>query len=161
MRALVISDTHGSTQRVFKLMDEIGNMIDAVIHLGDIVEDAEAIRTKYRDIPVYNVRGNCDYGSGTAEEALINLNGHMIYITHGHRFRVDMGRDSLAYKGLEAGAELCLYGHTHIPKIEQFGKLRVMNPGSLSQPRGGSQPSYGVIIIDESGMELSLVNYSK
>ena len=48
MKLLVISDTHGSVEKAVELIRK-GNY-DAVIHLGDLVRDAEAIRAKL-DIP--------------------------------------------------------------------------------------------------------------
>ena len=40
MRLLVISDTHGDISKVCKVVNEIKDLIDGIIHLGDIVEDA-------------------------------------------------------------------------------------------------------------------------
>ena len=63
MRLLVISDTHGDISKVCKVVNEIKDLIDGIIHLGDIVEDADKLRKLYSKIPVYNICGNCDYGT--------------------------------------------------------------------------------------------------
>ena len=60
MRLLVISDTHGDISKVCKVVNEIKDLIDGIIHLGDIVEDADKLRKLYSQIPVYNICGNCD-----------------------------------------------------------------------------------------------------
>jgi hypothetical protein len=161
MRLLVISDTHGVLRSVFNILDDIGDELYAVIHLGDIFEDVERIRSKYPSLKVYNVKGNCDYGTSAQTEQILNVGGKTIFMTHGHKLGVNMSRDSLAYKGLEVGADICLYGHTHVPLVEHIGKVTVMNPGSLSSPRGGSRPTYGIINIENGTMSTALVEFKE
>ena len=55
MRILVISDTHRNLSRVYKVINDIIDKIEVVIHCGDVVEDADAIRHRYSDLRVYNV----------------------------------------------------------------------------------------------------------
>ena len=38
--------------------------------------------------------------------------------------------------GQEVNADICLYGHLHIPDARMEGKTLFLNPGSISQPRG-------------------------
>ena len=57
MKFLVISDTHGSYEKAVDLINK-GNY-DAVIHLGDLVRDAEAIRER-TGAWVIGVAGNMD-----------------------------------------------------------------------------------------------------
>lgn len=158
MRILVISDTHGNLTNVYKLIKDIKDKIDCVIHCGDIVEDAIAIRCRYSDLDVYNVRGNCDYGSAVASEEVFNIGGKKIFVTHGDMYGVNWNTDRLCYRGLELMADVCLYGHTHIPNIEKYENMVIMNPGSISRPRGGSSCSYGIIKIENNIVELSIVN---
>ena len=37
--------------------------------------------------------------------------------------------------------QVVINGHTHIPRDEVIGKVRYLNPGSASRPRGGSSKS--------------------
>ena len=58
-RILVLSDTHrkvSSAVQITALMHP-----DAIIHLGDLVEDAHELQACFPDIPVYMVRGNNDF----------------------------------------------------------------------------------------------------
>ena len=148
MKLLVTSDTHGRLGRVFTLLETLAPSLNGIIHLGDMVGDAEEISRSYPSLPVYRVRGNCDGYMATPDEALLELDGAKIFITHGHRYNVDRTRDVLAYKALEQGAQLALYGHTHVPRIEELGKITVANPGSPTLPRGGSGYSCAVLDID-------------
>ncbi len=159
MRVLILSDTHRSMGRVVKLMKDIQNDIDIIIHLGDNTEDAEFIRKHYGK-PVYNVSGNCDSDISVPEEDIVYLEGVKIFITHGHRYGVKYGvTDNVVYRALEVGADICLFGHTHMPHMENVSGVIVMNPGSISVPRGGSEPSYGIINLIERDIYPSIVNY--
>jgi hypothetical protein len=156
MRLLVISDTHRSLANVYKVINDIYDMIDGIIHLGDVADDVALIKHRFPDLPVYNVLGNCDWGDTSAkEEAVLNIEGKRIFITHGHNYGVNSGIYRLSLRGREVKADCCLYGHTHVPLVEYDGDMVIMNPGSLSQPRGGSRYSYGMLIIDESGLRVS------
>jgi hypothetical protein len=133
-------------------------MIDGIIHLGDVVEDVDLIKHRFPDIPVYNVLGNCDWGNTSAkEEAVITLEGKKILLTHGHNYYVQSGVYRLALRGAEIGADCCLFGHTHIPFLDYEGNMVIMNPGSLSQPRGNSSYNYGMLIIEDGTLRASLV----
>ena len=158
MRILVISDTHGNLSRVYKTIKDIRDKIDAVIHCGDLVDDAMALKSRYSDLNVYNVRGNCDYGLAVSNEDVFIIGGKKFFVTHGDMYGVNWGIDRLCYRGAEVGADVCLFGHTHIPLIEYYNGMVIMNPGSPSSPRGGSTFSYGIIKIEKGVVTPSLVN---
>ena len=147
MRILVISDTHRKLNRAVELVHDFSKRIDAVIHLGDNTEDVDFIRRNYR-MPVFVVAGNCDYGSSAPHENVVSFEEKKIYFTHGRAFNVRYNADLVKERAESLGADVCLFGHTHVPFIEIQKNIIVMNPGSLSEPRGGSKPSYGIIKID-------------
>lgn len=159
MRLLAISDTHGDVSKVCSIINDIRNLIDGVIHLGDVVEDAESIKRMYPSLPLYNICGNCDYGTNISPMETLVFENKKIFITHGHLFGVNFDTTKLVYKAMEKGADIALFGHTHIPYSEQINGVYVMNPGSLSRPRGGSKPSYGIIKIEDGVITPSLVEY--
>ena len=161
MRLLVISDTHGDISKVCKVVNEIKDLIDGIIHLGDIVEDADKLRKLYSQIPVYNICGNCDYGTNVPPMNILDFEGKKIFITHGHLFSVYYDTTKLVYKAMELGADVALFGHTHIPHLEKIHNVYAMNQGSLTQPRGGSKPSYGIIKIENGVITPSLVEYKE
>ena len=50
------------------------------------------------------------------------------------------------------GADIVMFGHTHIPVIDYDDDIIALNPGSLSHPRQeGHQPSYILMEIDKKG----------
>ena len=89
---------------------------------------------------------------------MFDLNGHRFYCTHGHKQGVGYGLENLMYTALENDCDIALYGHTHVPfddVFEGFGdageNVRIINPGSISLPRGGSKKSYVVMTFDDEG----------
>lgn len=159
MKLLVISDTHRNLSKVYRVINDIQKHIDGVIHCGDITDDVDILKSQYKDIQFYNVRGNCDYYSGVPDEQIFVIGGKKIFATHGHNYGVNYNIDRLCYRAMEIGADVCLYGHTHIPLIENYNGIVILNPGSLSAPRGGSKPSYGIITIEGESVRGSIIEY--
>lgn len=159
MKILVISDTHSNLSKVYRVINSIADKIDAVIHCGDVVEDVDSLKIRYPELKFYNVRGNCDYGSAVPNEDIFVLFGKKFFVTHGDLYGVNWSIDRLCYKGAEVGADVCLYGHTHIPLVDNYNGIIIMNPGSLSSPRVGSNYSYGIIKIEDDIVIPSIVEY--
>ena len=44
---------------------------------------------------------------------------------------------------LKAG-DVIVHGHTHIPVAEKMDNILLYNPGSITFPKGGNVPSYGL-----------------
>lgn len=113
----------------------------AVIHLGDHFDDAEALQEQYDKIPFHIVAGNCDrYRCPiSAREVLCyDIGGVRLFMTHGHRHFVKSGIGALLSDARRNHAQAALYGHTHQADchLEEDG-LWVLNPGS-SGYSGGS-----------------------
>ena len=65
---------------------------DRILHLGDLVRDAEALAEKFPQIPVSCVPGNCDgRRPDLPEERVFTLDGCRLLMTHGHIYHVKMG----------------------------------------------------------------------
>lgn len=149
-QALIFSDSHGRIDGVLDIMKKYPKA-EAVFHCGDIEGDDDRLRmaTPY---PVAIVRGNCDYISSLPQEIVTTFGGKKIAMCHGHRQSVYAGVDTLKYWGLEREADIVLYGHTHVPFVEQSSTITVINPGSVSKPRQeGHRKSYAVLTIEDDG----------
>ncbi|MFA5576654.1 MAG: metallophosphoesterase [Tissierellaceae bacterium] len=149
MKILVVSDTHGSIESILRKVRSIERP-DMIFHLGDYVEDGVRIENAL-NIPATIVRGNGDYGKGEFEdEQIVEVMGKRIFLSHGHKYNVRLGPQKLFYRALELGADVALYGHTHIAKILEKEGLIIMNPGSPDYPRGIIRNgSLGLIKIEE------------
>ena len=136
MRIAVFSDSHGVKEPMLAAIEE--QKPDMVLHLGDYVRDTEAIAAYFPSLDLRYVRGNCDaYSHSDAEENLLfNADGVRIFMTHGHRYNVKLGYESLANAAHFSGAQLALFGHTHEADFLRMGDV------TLFQPRlGGHGPA--------------------
>ncbi len=176
-RVLIVSDSHGKSQNIKTAIER--ERPDMLIHLGDIEDETEKVRRwldenaekhnkKVPDedrislpVPAVFIQGNCDrYGDqkGLKKSSVFSLNGHKFFCSHGHIQGVNMSLMNLMYTALENGCDIAMYGHTHVPFDETFNegesdKVRILNPGSISLPRGGKEKSYMLMTFsgDDSG----------
>ena len=88
---------------------------DQVIHLGDLISDAEEISYLYPKLPVCMVPGNCDGWTTVPSIKQITLQGRSILLSHGHLWGVKSGCDAAIARARAAGADILLFGHTHQP----------------------------------------------
>lgn len=131
-KILIFSDTHGDISKCLHIIEEQTH-VDAIIHAGDYVRDAEDIESIYPNIPVYYVRGNNDILSNAPSSLTVAIGGARIYITHGHEQRV---KYESSYTTLKAAATqnnpaLAVFGHTHVPYTSYDGDFILLNPGSV------------------------------
>ncbi|WP_099203083.1 metallophosphoesterase [Miniphocaeibacter massiliensis] len=151
MKIAIISDTHGSINNVIEKIKKLN--IDAIIHLGDFSEDGKDIGD-ITNIITYVVKGNNDYLATTdSEELFINLGGKDFLITHGHRYSVYRETDRLIEKAKILGAEIALFGHTHVFFEEKIDGIWVINPGSPSYPRYGDEKSFAILDLNKMELE--------
>lgn len=153
MLIAVVSDTHNYLSILSKVKEEI-QQADIVIHLGDVVEDAEYLLEGFRG-RVINVRGNCDFNSTVPSESLEVIEGKRVFITHGHNYNVKQDLLRLKYRAEEVDADIVLYGHTHVANVEYENGILFMNPGSPSICRVGCN-SIGLIEIQGEKIDCSI-----
>lgn len=148
MKVLVFSDSHRSRAGMYDAIDR--HQPDQIIHLGDLVEDAEEVSYAYPRIPVCMVPGNCDGWTTMPLKKQITLAGKQILLSHGHVWGVKNGYQAAIADARACGVDILLFGHTHTAYCEQLTDgLWVMNPGA-------SRASYGVITLDRFGITCSL-----
>ncbi|MEW6724681.1 MAG: metallophosphoesterase [Bacillota bacterium] len=132
MRVLAMSDTHGAHQSAAKVVAQCG--CDLVLHAGDLYEDARRIAAA-TGVRVLAVAGNSDGIRAGPRERVFELGGFRTMLVHGHQYDVKQRLDRLVYRGLEIGARLVVFGHTHLPVDFAEQGIRFINPGSLSTRR--------------------------
>ena len=149
MKILVVSDSHGRWGALYNVIQSYPDA-KVVIHLGDGHDDLERIRPEFTDRVMVSVAGNCDCfaPSGVRSSAAITLDDKVIFYTHGHNYRVKSGESLVEQAARSRGADICLYGHTHIPKFIDNGEYIYINTGSVSIPKENSEHSY--IILEDN-----------
>lgn len=149
MKIIVVSDTHENSVVLNNIVNA-NKDCDMLIHLGDGEDEFEELSRRLPQLPMVIVKGNCDEGMYKPFH-IVTAGGLKIFCCHGHTYRVHDGTEYLVGTAYMNGCSVALYGHTHIPFAKQVGGVFVMNPGSPSRPRGGSQPGYGILEIVGSG----------
>lgn len=160
MKLMFASDIHGSlpaTERIITLFEQSG--AQWLILLGDLLYHGprNALPEGYAPAQVAQrlnalasriiaVRGNCDSEVDqmlldfpvTAPWQQVLLNKQRLFLTHGHLFDPE-NLPPLSER------DVFVYGHTHIPVAERGEACTLFNPGSVSIPKGGFAPSFGML----------------
>lgn len=158
MKILIVSDSHGRNTHLDAAIDKV-SPIDLLIHLGDL-EGSEDYLTAVLPCPVEMVSGNNDYFTDIEREKMITIGKYKVFLTHGHRYRVNYDTDIIKQEALQRGADIVMFGHTHRPLIDQSGPVIAINPGSISQPRQeGRVPTFIIMDIDNYGEAHFTLNY--
>lgn len=155
MKVIVISDSHGSKRNIDYALQTHPDA-KHVFFLGDTIRDIEAVKEFYKDRIFHIVKGNCDFSDNEKSADEIILGGKRIFYTHGHNFYVKSGCSALLERAQTVGADIALYGHTHIPKIEYINGIYLINPGSIGHSRETNN-SYCIIDIKDTGILPSIV----
>lgn len=178
----LVSDIHANAV-AFEAVLEAMPDVDALIHAGDVIgygpspnRCIELLRTH----DAYSVRGNHDeglfggrvYESGDeyAVETVTDANrawleacpaelsvaNGQVKVVHGNpedRLRYTYPRDF--QPDLLGDEELLVLGHTHYQEKSVFDDGKIVNPGSVGQPRDGN-PDAAFAVVDLDGMEVTL-----
>ena len=160
MKLLVASDIHGSAYYCRKLLEAreregtprmllLGAILYHVLR-NDLPKDYApkddiAMLNPLKD-ELYCVRGNCEAEVDQmvlefpvlADYCLIPLGSRMIFCTHGHIFNENH------LPPMKKG-DILLHGHTHVPRTDYVDGHWILNPGSVSIPKGGSVQGYATL----------------
>ncbi len=157
MKIIVVSDSHSNIYALKKVIENYH--ADLYIHLGDGERELNTISLLHTDKQFYHVQGNCDYASMSDYELLLCPDDkNVIFAVHGHTQDVKYSLDTLKANARKKCANIVLYGHTHIKHNEYDDGLYILNPGSVSCPRDGSRPSFGVIELLPNGIITNIID---
>lgn len=142
MKIIVFSDSHGNSKAISRGLEMNARDLDMCVFLGDGTDDAEYALSAYPNVARVIVSGNREDGFSSflsvqipPREALFEAGGIKFLAMHGHRpADVKNGLAGAAKYGAEMGADVILYGHTHVQndQVIEVGerKIRMINPGS-------------------------------
>ena len=144
MKIGVLSDTHGV---LYEEVEEQLRGCDVILHAGDF--DRPAILERLRAIArVIAVRGNCDWDltEDLPDLQEFTLGGKRIVMAHKP---YDLPRNLRKY-------DLAICGHTHrYAEAMEEGTL-LLNPGSVSRPRGGG-PTMAIVTIENREIRIKRI----
>ena len=165
MKYMFASDIHGSAHYCRKMLEAYRQSgADRLILLGDLLyhgprndlpqeyapKQVIAMLNEYKN-EIIAVRGNCEAEVDQmvlefpilADYGLLVFDGRAFYVTHGHVYNQDR------LPPLQDG-DILVHGHTHLLKAEMMeaegcGRIAVLNPGSVSIPKGGNPNTYAML----------------
>lgn len=159
MRVIVLSDSHGEENNLRWLLEQCWRMVgpvDAYVHCGDGARDFQRlgnfIRARDAHALMVGVKGNCDFFEQVPEVEEITLDGVKLLITHGHRFQVKSTYSALDIEAKRRGCAAALFGHTHMPCVEQRHALLV-NPGSAATD------TLALLTIDKGQIKAEIIDF--
>jgi len=125
---------------------------DVVLHGGDVASLAALEELRALGPPVHAVAGNVDEPALQAalpQELVVEIEDvriAMIHIPGPARGRADRLRARFP------DADAIVYGHTHMPQVEQVGGVWILNPGSPTERRRA--PARTMLMLEVAGREL-------
>jgi len=154
MKLLVLSDSHRNISRMRHAVNQTNP--DAILHLGDHIDDAQTLRQEFQSIVFHIVKGNCDFQATGKDELFMIIGGVKIFMTHGHKYGVKSGLAALVERSRQLGADLSLYGHTHRALLRDERGLWLMCPGQMERHDNRLTASYGVVTIEGGDFECGI-----
>jgi hypothetical protein len=145
----VISDTHGLLRP--EALDALLG-VNRILHAGD-VGTPEILEQLQTVAPVTAVRGNVDGGDLASRLPLnevIEIDGISIYMLHI--------LEMLDLKPQAAGFAAVIYGHSHVPKIEEKNGVLYFNPGSAGPRRFKLPITVGKLMVDGKKLHAEIID---
>ncbi len=160
MKLMIASDIHGSAKWCERMLELWrAERPERLILLGDLLyhgprNDLPEDYAPRRVSAMLNalaprllcVRGNCEAEVDQmvltfpvlADYAVLFVDGHALYATHGHVYNGDNPPP------MQPG-DLLLFGHTHVPLCRRHEAFTCLNPGSVSIPKDNTPHSCCVL----------------
>lgn len=154
--AVVIADTHMPRRSGALPGDLLGQLegADLILHAGDLMDPA-LLDELGAYAPVRAVRGNMDPPDARLPETLeFGFGGARVAMIH------DSGpkrgrRDRMRRRFPEA--RVVVFGHSHIPFLEDEDGLLLLNPGSPTDKRRQPRHTFATLHAEEGGVRAEVV----
>ncbi len=126
---------------------------ELVLHAGDFVSTQFLEELRRIGPPVEGVHGNMD-------EAALKATLPKQRVVEAGNARIGMVQDAGPRVGRQArlaarfeDCEAVIYGHTHVPQVERFQHLWILNPGSPTERR--SAPVHSMLVLRVRGSRIT------
>ena len=151
LQAVVLADTHIPRRAKALPASLIPRLerADLILHAGDLMSPA-LLEELSAYAPVKAVRGNLDPPEAALPETLEFLFGGervaMVHDSGPKRGRTDRMRRRFPQ------ARVVIFGHSHIPWLEDEGGLLLLNPGSPTDKRRQPRHTFALLHAGEGGV---------
>jgi putative phosphoesterase len=159
VRLAIISDTHlprGNRAVPQACRDRLSGA-DAILHAGDFIEASVLRELEAIGPPVHAVRGNVDAADLQARlprTRIVEAAGARIAMVHDAGPAV--GR-LVRLRGRFPGADAVVFGHSHIPLLEESEGFAIFNPGSPTDRRRSPHHTMGVATVEHGQITFELL----
>jgi len=172
----VISDTHGSLTAWVKAVNDYFSEVDLILHGGDVLYHGPrnpmpegyqpaALSSAMNNcpVPILICRGNCDADIDQqmldipiqSPYAMLWIDRLRAMLLHGD----GLTEEELNVLGKRYRLDILITGHTHIHQIREGEGYIILNPGSLSLPKGDGRCTIG--LIDSSDKSVRLIDLAR
>ena len=154
MLAAVIADTH-LPRRARSLPEDLTTHLgraDLVLHAGDLMDPA-LLDELAAYAPVKAVRGNLD-PPGLPETLEFEFGGARVAMIHDSGRR--QGRRTRLRRRFP-DARVVIFGHSHIPFLEDESGLMLLNPGSPTDRRREPRPTFALLHAEKGGVRAEIL----
>jgi putative phosphoesterase len=157
IRVGAIADTHGLYDPA---VEKYFSGVTAIVHAGDI-GDRTVIESLQRIAPVFAVSGNVDEyeRSGFPRQIVIRRNDRKIAVRHVLYEKGKLTQEAKLWLDREQ-PDICVFGHSHRPTIEQYGLTLLFNPGSAGPKRFSLPRGIGILTIQKERVLPKLIRLS-
>lgn len=162
MLVVAIADTHlpRGTRALPDAALERLRAADLILHAGDLVAASFLDELRAVGPPVEAVYGNMDeprLREALPQEHVVAVGGARIGMVHIPGPRA--GREARLVARFP-GCAAVVYGHTHVPQVEQFEGVWILNPGSPTERRRSPWHSLLELRIERGALVPELVRLS-
>ena len=155
--AVILADTH-IPRRARTLPEGLVAYLeraDLVLHAGDLIGPSVLEELSAYNAPAHAVRGNVDMPGLDLPEALqLDFGGARIAMVH------DSGRKEGRRKRLGKRfpeARVVVFGHSHIPFLEDENGLLLLNPGSPTDKRRQPEHTFALLRSEEGDVRAEII----
>ncbi|MGH3148244.1 MAG: metallophosphoesterase family protein [Rubrobacter sp.] len=156
MLAVVIADTH-IPRRARALPEALAPHLeraDLILHGGDLMDPA-ILDELAAYAPVRAVGGNLDPpGSGLPETLEFDFGGAKVAVIHDSGRK--MGRRNRMRRRFPE-ARVVVFGHSHIPWLEDEGGLLLLNPGSPTDRRRQPEHTFALLQAEDGEVRAEIL----
>jgi putative phosphoesterase len=159
MRIGIVSDTHLPRGRRAMPADCLERLAasDAILHAGDFIERSVLEELQALGPPVHAVRGNVDSAELQARLPLVRT-------VEAAGARIAMLHDAGPAGGRLArmrrrfpDADAVVFGHSHLPLLEEHDGFAIFNPGSPTERRRAPHHTMGLATVEAGRVSFELV----
>jgi uncharacterized protein len=156
---VILSDTHipdFAEQLPAALLPQL-RRADLILHAGDVTSPV-VLDELASFAPVHVALGNGDGPAvvewGARSEVRLELEGVPVAMVHDSGSK--SGREQRLTRRFP-GAQLIVFGHSHIPVNAEQEGIRLFNPGSPTWKRHQPAPTYGLLLVTDARIRIRIV----